>query len=252
MQGFDLIEMCAGTAAVGLAAIGAPGFPASRRGSKRGWTTPILKALGIEPPVRRILLVEIDPALCGLYERLFNDSSRLADEIEARSFSEARTEWSRARAGDGAADVLLTIAGSRGGTRDGGFKGTHKLRASVDGFTPTRTSLAARVRGLAGFGGRVDVLCADAGLVVPSVYSATAVYIDPPYAGRRGYDRDAAIDPSSIAERWRDAGHRVVVSEAVPIPRADAAIDITSQRAGQARRSNVNDPTEWLSIFGGR
>ena len=230
MSRFDLIEMCAGTAAVALAAMAAPGFPASRRGSKRGWTAPILSALGVVVPVERVLLVEIDPALCDLYVQLFSAPHRLADEIESRAFTDAREEWARARAGSGAADVLLTIAGSRGGTRDGGFKGLHKLRASVDGFTPTRASLAARVREFAGFQGRVDVLCADASLVLPSAYQGTAVYIDPPYVGRRGYECDVPVDTGVIAAGWRDAGHRIVVSEARPLPDADDTIDITISR----------------------
>ena len=212
---------------------------------------PILEALGVAVPVDRALLIEIDPALCSLLVALFSDPESIADDIDARSGTNARDEWARARGGTSPADVLLTIAGSRGGTRDGGFKGLHKLRASVDGFTPNRRALAARVREFTTVRGRVDVLCADAACVIASDYEATAVYIDPPYFGRRGYGQTLA-DPAGIARIWTEAGHRVVVSETFPLRGAVATHEITNLRAGQSRQRNSNDNTEWLSVFGGR
>lgn len=246
----DLVELCAGTAAVSLAALGAPGFPASRRGSKRGWTVPILDALCVKPPVDHVVLIEVEPQLARLLTALFSRDVRgLADEIEARADTPAREEWARAREGETPADTLLTIAASRGGTRDGGFKGAHCLRASVDGFTPNRRTLAERTRTFAPFAGRFSVLCVDVALVNPDAYLPTRVYLDPPYAGRRGYGKTLA-DPAGVARRWAARGHRVVVSEALPLDGALEAHEITALRRGQARNSNTNDRTEWISVFG--
>lgn len=248
----DLVELCAGTAAVSLAALGAPGFPASRRGSKRGWTGPILEALQVTVPVDHVVLVESDDRLARLLTTLFSrDVLSLADEIEARAESPARDEWERAREGDTPADTLLTIAASRGGTRDGGFKGAHILRASVDGFTPNRRALAERVRAFAPFAGRATVLCVDAALANPEYHKPTSVYLDPPYAGRRGYG-ETLVDPVGVAKRWAAHGHRVVVSEAKPLDGAAAVCEITAKRRGQARKRNTNDCTEWISVFSTR
>lgn len=246
---YDLIELCAGTAAISLAALGAPVFPASRRGGKRGWTAPILEALTLEPPVGRALLVEIDPALCSLLVALFSDPLSVAEDVRARSDSDARGEWRAARVGSTPADALLAIAGSRGGVMDGGFKGGHARRPSVDGFTPSRRSLVERVREFARVRGRADVICADVGDVDAADHRPTIVYLDPPYAGRRGYGRERPVDAARVAERWRRVGHRVVVSEARPLPGACFARDVTALRAGQTRRSMVSDHSEWLSVF---
>jgi hypothetical protein len=247
----DLVELCAGTAAVSLAALGAPSFPASRRGSKRGWTGPILDALRVTAPVDHVVLVEIELQLARLLAALFSrDVLALADEIDARAETPARDEWVRAREGATPADTLLTIAASRGGTRDGGFKGGHCLRANVDGFTPNRHALGERVRAFAPFVGRATVLCVNATLVNPEAHKPTSVYLDPPYAGRRGYEETLA-DPVGVAKRWAAHGHHVVVSEAIPLNGATTTREITAMRRGQARNSNTNDRTEWISVFGG-
>lgn len=250
MTKLGLVELCAGTAAVSLAALGAPGFPASRRGSKRGWVGPILEALKCVPPIQHVVLVESDPHMARLLKALFSGKvAAIADAIEERSSTPARAEWERARAGSSPDDILLTIAGSRGGVRDGGFKGAHCLRASVDGFTPNRRALAARVRAFESFRGRATVVCCDAAALDPTEFAPSRVYVDPPYAGRRGYG-STLTSPESLARRWADAGHYVVVSEAVPLPGANATKEITHLRSGQARRSLTNDQAEWISIFG--
>jgi 16S rRNA G966 N2-methylase RsmD len=93
------------------------------------------------------------------------------------------------------------------------------------------------------------VLCADAAEIDPHAYAPTAIYIDPPYVGRQGYEAVFAAPVEVIAERWARAGHRVVVSEARPIDGASWSREITSLREGQSRRSLTTNPSEWISVW---
>lgn len=242
-----LIELCAGTAAVSLAALGCSRFPVSRIGSKQGWTAPILAALGVRD-VDTAILVEADPRLAALLTAMISTSERLAmaRAVEASLADDSRAVWERARSGPSPADTLLWMAGARGGI--GGYKGAHKLRPSVDGFIPSRASLALRLRTFA-LAGSVTVLCEDASALDPRAFAPTAVYVDPPYAGRQGYRAALAESVEVLARRWCDAGHRVVVSEARPLAGADETREITSLRRGQSRRSLTTDHAEWLSIY---
>jgi len=243
-----LIELCAGTAAVSLAALGCSRFPVSRIGSKSGWVTPILDALAVRAPVSTATLVEADPRLAALLGALLSDAARggIADAVEASLSEPPRVCWERARAGSTPTDTLIWMTGARGGI--GGYKGAHKLRPSVDGFIPTRASLVRRLRAFK-VGGLANVLCADASTLDPRAFTPSAVYIDPPYAGRQGY-RAALAEPAEVlAARWCAAGHRVVVSEARPLAGATDAREITALRRGQSRRSLTTDHAEWLSIY---
>lgn len=242
-----LIELCAGTAAVSLAALGCSRFPVSRIGSKQGWVAPILAALGALD-TDAVTLVEADPRLAALLAAMTSTAERLAmaRAVEASLSDDSRAVWERARSGPSPADTLLWMAGARGGI--GGYKGTHKLRPSVDGFIPSRASLARRLRAFT-LSGSVTVLCKDASALDPLSFASTAVYIDPPYRGRQGYRAALAEPVESVARRWRDAGHRVVVSEARPLVGADETREITSLRRGQSRRSLTTDHAEWLSIY---
>lgn len=242
-----LIELCAGTAAVTLAALGCSRFPVSRIGNKQGWVVPILDALGVRG-VTTVTVVEADPRLAALLAALLLPSSRLAmaRAIESSLADDSRTVWERARSGTEPVDALLWMAGARGGI--GGFKGPHKLRPSVDGFIPSRASLARRLRTFVS-SGSVTVLCTDAGTIDPRSFAPTTVYVDPPYVGRQGYRASLTEPVESLARRWCNAGHRVVVSEARPLAGADETRDITTLRRGQSRRSLTIDHAEWLSIY---
>jgi 16S rRNA G966 N2-methylase RsmD len=241
-----LIELCAGTASVSFAALGCSRFPVSRIGSKQGWTAPILDAVGVHIDV--VTLVEADARLAALLAAMTSTSERftMARAIEASLADDSRAVWERARSGPLPVDTLLWMAGARGGI--GGYKGAHKLRPSVDGFIPSRASLARRLRTFV-MAGSVTVLCADASTLDPWSFAPTVVYLDPPYAGRQGYRAALAEPAEALAGRWRDAGHRVVVSEARPLAGADETREITSLRRGQSRRSLTTDHSEWLSLY---
>lgn len=268
MTRYDLIELYAGLGAVSLAALGASSPPVSRVGSKSGYTAPILRALGIEPgSARRVLLVESDAQICDVLRLLTSsDDERrqhAAETIRLLASAPAREVWEHARTIAGwsyEADPawwLLYTAGARGGI--GGFKGGHVRRASVDGFIPSRLSLAKRV---AGFrmpeGAEVEIARArveDCDPTEECSYEPTAVYLDPPYRDsallqqvRANIDRAA-----DIAERWRAAGHRVVLSERVRPQALSAAWEarrIDGERRGQTRRSLTRSTEEWLFVAG--
>jgi hypothetical protein len=252
---YDLIELCAGTAAVSLVAIGAPKFPVSRIGSKAGYVEPILSALGIRPrAARSVYAVELDDRLAHTLGGLLNRAiaEYIADEIASRS--ETSATWQQAKHALKTptweiADYLVWLAGARGGI--GGFKGEHIRRPSVRGFIPSLASLAQRVRAFQNrrWPGHIAVTVADVTFLDATIYAPTAVYIDAPYLGRQGYDHALKEPTEEIAQRWARAGHRVVVSEARPLPGADRTVDITNLRRGQTRRSLTKDAAEWLSIY---
>lgn len=242
-----LIELCAGTAAVSLAAMGASKFPCSRIGNKAGYVGPILEELRIAR-IEHALLVEADTRLASLLIALFQQRSReqMIKDIGAVVGEDAHVVWRQAKKGSRPADTLLWMAGARGGV--GGFKGAHCLRPNVDGFIPSRRSLIKR---LADFQcpGEAHVIASDVGALHPGSLAPTAVYIDPPYRGRQGYREKLCEPVHELAQRWARYGHRVVVSEASPLPGCVSCRDITKERRGQARRSLTICDSEWLSVF---
>ncbi|NJN63545.1 MAG: hypothetical protein HC882_00830 [Acidobacteria bacterium] len=249
-----MIELCAGTAAVSLAASGSSRFPVSRIGSKAGYVEPILEACGWWRT--RFFLCEIDPSLISIWHALLDTQGvgyreATAHEIEMTLGLDARGVWEWAREGvrtcpsPSASDVLLWMAGARGGI--GGFKGLHKLRPNVDGFIPSRESLVERIRTFRTSGLRMHY--GNASDLDPAAFVKDVVYIDPPYVGRQGYGWCLREPVEGIAERWRAAGHKVVVSEGRPLPGADEHRNITRHRKGQSRRSLTTNQEEWLSIW---
>lgn len=254
---YDLIELCAGTAAVSWAALGVPGFPVSRIGSKQGYVEPILDALQFDRPPKCVLLVEADARMAADLEALADASERaLAIEFLERclkSKQSARDVWEAARdrsigtlAGDRFGRSLVHTAGARGGI--GGFKGKHKLRPSVDGFIPSLPSLIKRLKA---FDVHQEKLLAyvvhdRVENVSPLAYAPTRVYIDPPYEGREGYDEVLSVDAYQLAETWSTAGHHVVLSSGV---RYFGSYPITTQRRGQARKSLTKNVEEYLTVF---
>ena len=78
----------------------------------------------------------------------------------------------------------------------------------------------------------------------------TVCYADPPYLNTTGYGNDLPReDVVMLARRWRDAGARVYISEAEPLPSLVAdgwhAVEITSQRKGQKR--TFGGTREWVT-----
>jgi hypothetical protein len=250
-----VIELCAGTAAVTLAAIGAPRFPASRIGSKAGYAEAILEVMQVAPgSLGAAVAVEADPVMAVLLARLLSPTcGRMADSLEKMLEEDPELLWRRARVSRSESAVmgLVWLAGARGGI--GGFKGAHVRRPSVDGFIPSRESLIRRVRDFAAFVRRlqpqVRIIARDASDVVPCDFRPTSVYVDPPYVGRQSYGavlREPVVD---LAQRWAEAGHRVFVSEARRLPGAARYVNLTNRRRGQTRRSLTVDCEEWLSVW---
>lgn len=245
----DFIELFAGTAAVSLAALGAPCFPCSRIGSKRGWAQVILAEMRVKLPVQRATVVEADRRMVRVLRALFGkECADLADQLDyAATLTDPEALWRDARAGRTAFHDLLWLCGARGGI--GGFKGAHKLRPSVDGFIPSRTSLAKRVRAFLPFRGRMKVIQAYVEDLDPAEFPLVPIYADAPYFGRQGYAKELKQPLGKTIAAWQAAGHKVAVSEASALIGCGHSIDLTKRRRGQARRSLTRDQSEWLSFF---
>lgn len=195
---YDLIELCAGTAAVTFAALGEPRFPCSRIGSKLGYAAQIVKIMAI-PKIERAMIVDTDKRLMVLHAALLRPVVReqMARDLCRQARTEARACWKRACKRDDPTSILLELAGRRGGV--GGFKGLHILRASVDGFIPSRRSLATRVMSRKVTDAVVCTLTSDVSELHPWRYAPTTIYMDAPYAGCTGYPADKAFDPVALA-----------------------------------------------------
>lgn len=248
------VELYAGLAAVTLRLFGAEP-PVSRIGAKTGYAGAIVDALGLRSlvPGDRVVLVESDPAVAAVLRALLDSRGRdaAATYVERCAPLDPRSAWEAARAGSSPGEWLLWAAGARGGV--GGFKGRHRLRPSVDGFIPSRYSLAERLRSFPTPPCHVEVVCGFAQDLAP--IPGSVVYLDPPYAGRQGYQGPkpaVEVHPAVLAERWAAAGCRVGLSESRPVQLPSARhLDLSASRRGQRRRSMTRDTREWLTVIGG-
>lgn len=206
--------------------------------------------MGLSPGPHELHLVDADPELANAIRRLLGSPKELAQEISVQSEGEAKVVWERARSApkenlEGAAAWWIWVAGARGGI--GGFKGLHKHRANVDGFIPSRESLVKRVREMPDVD--AQILCSDCRTWEPE--PGTIVYFDPPYAGTTGYgpclERKEVLE---LAQKWRDRGCVVGVSEREPLEIPGAAhLCLTDKRKGQSRRSLTRSLEEWLTVL---
>jgi hypothetical protein len=260
------VELCAGLASVTLSMFDLKP-PVSRIGAKTGYTAVLRKHLGLTPWKQGayFLLVDSDPAVCNVLHELLQPSHYpgwdVAGEI-ASLFEEPPRDvrdfcaGQRYRLGPrGAATWLLWTASSRGGI--GGFKGAHKLRPNVDGFIPSRKSLAKRVKAITELSRgclshHFEIRCCSAHEVQP-IPGAT-VYIDPPYENSQEYGDYFLSALKGTADAWRSAGCLVAVSERVPLPwgKGWRHVNITKERVGQCRRSMTRSTEEWLTIGGAK
>lgn len=130
---------------------------------------------------------------------------------------------------------LTVFAGTHPG--GGGYRGLHCNRPNLDGFSPSRETLAALLAEAPEMPGLV-VDRAD--VAPPRLPQGSVVMIDPPYVGTTPYAHDLPRgEVVRIARAWRDAGARVAVCEAEPIrelvDEGWAFIDYADQRVGQKR-----------------
>lgn len=231
--------------------------PVSRIGAKTGYAVALARELDLNVPPAAVLLVERDPLVANVLRVLTQpgDAALVANEVEALGSLPPRVAWERCRdsredpAGthtERAARWLLHAAGARGGI--GGFKGTHKLRPSVDGFIPSRASLVQRLRAWRSPPFPVEVRCCAAEVVVP--LPRATVYLDPPYDGRQSYGGGRVLPVETIALRWAAVGCVVGISEGRPLALPGwRSVDLTARRQGQYRRSLTRDACEWLTVW---
>jgi hypothetical protein len=244
-----LVELCAGTASVSLRALtGRPFQPlVGFMGSKRRWATEIAEHLGFatEPP-DRVVLVDGGP-WGDVWDVLRRPEDRrmVAAQLHAWSDQEPRALWDRLTADGPPADsprwrVAQYLAIQNGApssvpvwwdgqrwSQEG--RNWNKDRSRVWGaevrkacFSALRIGSLVRVARAVGAldvvpWDRVEVVRADVREVEP--IAGAAVFFDPPYENRTRY---AALCPRAdvlrVSSRWADAGCRVLVAEAVPLP----------------------------------
>lgn len=246
-----LVEACAGSAALARRLLGA-GPLVGYKGGKDGYAQAIIEAWDCPSPDEVHLN---EPGLWGfIWPSLIADQKAVGDEIDALSSVPPRQLWDEIRrlvpdqdSPRVAARLLCRIAAAHGGCEFGGFKGQHKLRPNVDGYIPSRRSLAARVRDL-----RLNVKMGVTRRSATDLEVRDAwVYIDPPYDGTRGYVHGLSRhDVVAVALRLAQR-NRVAVSEGVRLSelteRGWLAVELTRGRVGQYRK-NTRSHEEWLHI----
>lgn len=239
--------------------------PVSRMGNKHGYGLALLRVMGLRPGqgAERFLWCEPDPgcrALLHAYtdREVMQEAARI---IRGWKDEEPRALWERLRA-EGPIRVGEAREVARGvlwgrwsfsqsmsnngyggpGSACGDFKGRDEsigcgaTAALMEHRTPT---LPATVT-------------PDARAIEPAdLPPGTVMYADPPYVGTTGYGNDLPReDVVSMARRWAEAGARVYISEAEPLPALVAdgwhAVEITSQRIGQ-KRTFSKQQREWVT-----
>lgn len=239
------VELFAGTAAVSMYLLGGQKPLISRLGSKAGYAAAIVREMELPEP-DRLVWSDTDPGLVGLL-RLLAGPQGDRDEASRRiaDMEQGKETWLQAKREAAIEPVswLVWAAGARGGV--GGFKGAHVLRPSVAGFIPSLPSLARRLSDVR-VDIPVDVILGEARSVSP--IPGSWVYLDPPYVGRSGYPHDVPADVLAIGRAWFDAGCKVAISEAMPLP-GRRSVNISADRVGQRRRSLTRDDSEWLTLL---
>jgi len=260
-----LVELCAGLASVSLMLEGGKYArpPVSRMGNKHGYGLALLRIMGLRPGqgADRYLWCEPDPgcrALLHAYtdREVMQEAARI---IRSWKDEEPRALWERLRAegpirvGEAREVARSTLClawdgpdGWPGGPSDG-FMGPD---ASV-GRTAGKTVLGA-ANDWTTLPSLPATVTPDARPIEPAdLPPGTVVYADPPYLNTTGYGNDLPReDVVMLARRWLDAGARVYISEAEPLPSLVAdgwhAVEITSQRSGQ-KRTFSKQQREWVT-----
>lgn len=245
------VELCAGSAAVSLRWLSSKAKPPlSYQGGKRGYADAILRAMGQAPGAGRgheIVLCEPGPwGEAWEHWRTAEGRRDTCDRLEAWADEDPRTLWERLRRAavpDEAGERVATWAVLQFWSFGNKVVEPAGKRWIEHGFDPARPYRAeAKERGAArGLdvsawateSMRVPDLIAALQALPPlhglTVHRGTAqslspipgalVYLDPPYEDTTGYGTAfPRAEVLATAQRWREAGALVVVSEAEPLP----------------------------------
>jgi hypothetical protein len=244
------VELCAGSAAVSLRWLSSRAKPPlSYQGGKRGYADAILRAMGQSPGAGRgheIVLCEPGPwGEAWEHWRTAEGRADTAERLEAWAAEDPRTLWERLRRAPVPADVAERVAtwavlqfwsfGNKvvepagAGWNEHGFNKAaayrrehHEARraAGLKVYTGDQMRLDVQllraIRALPDLS-RVRVHRGPAQSLVP--IPGAICYLDPDYQGTTGYAHTfPRAGVLATAQRWREAGCLVVVSEAEPLP----------------------------------
>ena len=264
------VELCAGLASVSLMLQGGKYArpPVSRMGSKTGYALALLRVMGLRPGqgAERYLWCEPDAGCRALLHAYTDRAVMLEAAAIIRSWKdeEPRALWERLRAegpircGESrevARHMMVSHCSFRRGQPESGYRpdsGGMPAREGFGALSPWHveigSGLASRVPRLA----LPATVHPDARTVEPpSLPPRVVAYIDPPYVGTTGYGNDLPrAEVIELARRWADAGARVYISEAEPLPALVGdgwhSVEITSQRIGQ-KRTFSKQQREWVT-----
>lgn len=226
-----LVELCAGSAAVGLRARAGAYLrpPMAYVGSKRKIAGAILEAAGVQRIDRLVL---VDPGPWGLVWSALTDPVR-GREVVARIrgwTGEAPRELRPrlVRAWDEDQDVAAWLVAAEWSFRPGTIKSGAAWPEPM--FRPTGEPCGIRRPPVAQIAEYVEAARAlvegqtahhttAQAYPIPTDARDHVVYLDPPYAGTIAYAHDFPRDEVvALAQAWAAAGALVLVSEACPLP----------------------------------
>lgn len=257
-----LVELCAGTAAVSLAALGGRSL-VTYQGNKHGLRAPILEAMGLQPGLQLGGLLWVDPGPYGwLWGELLRPGGVAQAIADVRLYQglPPRQVWDdlRSRPALTPGQWLLAAAWTRRGNPAFGWycgpdvvRSDPRRRARKGSNSITLQGVVRRLEQLQQLGPLpVTVHWGDARDIAPA--AGCKVYIDPPYVRSSGYGDDLAREAVlQLALQWHLAGSQVYVSEGEPLPLPGwAHTEITRQRRG-ARSPQSRGVREWLTCSPG-
>ncbi len=232
-----LVELCCGSAALSLAALGAKRPILPYQGSKWRFRMELLRLIG---PVDALELWDVGP-WGTVAPAVLSPSVRAAviEALERLAVDDARAVYERLQGApvpdtvaDYAAQYLflqrLAFSGKAVGDRDGrwsspGFNASSAFGlAGTDRFGPVRPMVPSLIGVLRGYDALLQrEVTGGRGRARPPSGPAldAVVYIDPPYRGSTAYpggglDRDELV---ALALAWAAAGARVLISEGEPV-----------------------------------
>jgi hypothetical protein len=260
------VELCAGLASVSLMLQGGKYArpPVSRLGNKHGYGLALLRIMGLRPGqgAARYLWCEPD-AGCRALLHAYTDREVMQEAariIRSWKDEEPRALWERLRAegpirvGEAREVARLGVLHARsfGGKGPANGYAPPEPRQDTDNPFRSRWKLEDPAPKMESAGTLPATVTPDARAIEPAdLPPGTVVFVDPPYVGTTGYGNDLPReDVVNMARRWAEAGARVYISEAEPLPALVAdgwhAVEITSQRIGQ-KRTFSKQQREWVT-----